>query len=439
MKTATAIKPFRRFLKAILTGLFWLVLVVLLIVAWHLKDPHLFAYRHYETATLLLLSGGGIVFGVRLMRGAGRMIGLGMLVMVIAITLYGEGTFQYRKDVVLNETTPGMQQLGEHLIIGYTTPDEIAPLVSKGLIGGVFITRRNSQGKSVEALRQEIAGLQVLRTMAGLPPLIVTTDQEGGIVSRLSPPLDQMPPLSSLVVNDASRSDMLTKAEIYGRAQGRGLAALGVTVNFSPVVDLKSDRPRSALDFHSLIDMRAISSDPLLTAEVAEAYARGLRSQGVRATFKHFPGLGRVTDDTHHFSAQLDTPVSTLTGDDWIPFRLPVAETDALLMLGHVVLTQVDDQNPVSFSKTVVQGIIRDSWQHIGVLVTDDLTMNAAYRHGLCDATVKSLNAGVDLLLIAYDYEKIYDALYCANRAYEQNLLDQEMLQLSHQRLEQLH
>lgn len=423
-----------RLSKILLTGCGWLLMLILLLVAWNLKDPHLLPYREYETAALLLLSVGGLFICLRQLRGIPRLLGMGLMAATLLLTMYGEGSFRYHKDLVLNHDLRAAQQLGQHFIVGYTTPDEIAPLARKGLIGGIFITRRNSQGKNAEQIRREIADLQTLRHAAGLPPLIITTDQEGGIVSRLSPPLTRMPPLASLIVGGKDRAQILADAETYGQEQGRELAALGVTVNFSPVVDLKIDHGKNALDFHSLISRRAISSDPALSADVAAAYARGLRSQGVHATYKHFPGLGRVAEDTHHFSARLDTPVATLTNSDWLPYR-QIAGNDALLMIGHIVLTQIDDQLPASFSKAVVQNIIRQGWQHNGVLITDDLTMNAAYSHGLCNAVLKSLNAGVDLQLIAYDYEKIYDVLYCVNQAAERGQIDKQMLALSQTRL----
>ena len=127
--------------------------------------------------------------------------------------------------------------------------------------------------------------------------------------------------------------------------------------------------------------------------------------------------------------------MAELEKHDWLPFRQVAAQGNALIMVGHVILTQVDPQNPASFSKAVVDGIIRQGWGYQGVVVTDDLTMSAAYNHGLCHVMVSSLNAGVDLLLVSYDYEKYYQAMYCASRAYEDGQLDRQMLDISDKRL----
>ena len=93
-------------------------------------------------------------------------------------------------------------------------------------------------------------------------------------------------------------------------------------------------------------------------------------------------------------------------------------------MLGHVILAELDAAYPVSFSRKIVQRVIRGEWGYQGLLVTDDLTMGAAYNRGLCDATVRALDAGVDLLLIAFDHDKYFDAMHCAQRAAQQGTLE---------------
>lgn len=216
------------------------------------------------------------------------------------------------------------------------------------------------------------------------------------------------------------------------------MAQLGVTVNFSPVVDLRSNDTQNRLDFHSLINQRAILHSPEQTTEIALAYARGLESQGVRATLKHFPGLGGVRADTHHFPATLRTSIDELATRDLVPFQRVAQHSNALIMLSHVVLPSIDKDNPVSFSRSVVQNLIRETWKHDGLLITDDLTMAAAYNHGICEATVKALNAGVDLLLVSYDHEKFYEAMYCAVAAYRNGTLEENQLERSNRRLEQL-
>jgi beta-N-acetylhexosaminidase len=419
-------------------GLQWLLALALLAFAWNLKDPHLLPVRELELPVLLVLAACGMGFALRRPRGRGRVLLVAVLVAAVVAGLAGEIGLRYRKHAVLSAEPGVAAELGRHFVVGYDKLDEVQALVSSGLVGGIFVTQRNAAGRSMEELGREIGHLQALRRSAGLPPLVVATDQEGGPVSRLSPPLEAQPPLAALVAESRSEDELERKAEAYGARQGEGLAKLGVTINFSPVVDLKVDRGEQRLDFHSLIARRAISPDPRLTTRVALAYVRGLERHHVKATLKHFPGLGGVASDTHHFSAVLETPIAELRARDWLPFQQVAAQSSALVMLGHVVVAELDKQHPASLSRTVVQTVIRSEWRHDGVLITDDLTMAAAYNRGLCDATVQALNAGVDLLLVSYDHEKYYEAMYCAAKAYREGRLDAPMLTASRRRLERL-
>ena len=172
------------------------------------------------------------------------------------------------------------------------------------------------------------------------------------------------------------------------------MAALGVTQDFAPGWTCDLGRATIGLNFNTLINQRAISGDPDAVTDVALAYIRGLDAFGVGATVKHFPGLGRVRTDTHHFSADLDTPQTELEATDWRPFRNVLEGSRAQLMIGHVALTAIDPDRPASHSKRVVDGIIRQKWNYQGVIMTDDLVMGAIYQHSICTAVVEALQRG---------------------------------------------
>ena len=338
-----------------------------------------------------------------------------------------------RKNVL--QTDPALaQSLGRHFIVGYSSFDEVAKLAEKGLIAGVYVSRSNVARRKPAVIKAEIAALQERRRRAGLPPLIVAADQEGGVVSHLSPPLPMQRPLSAFA--DLAPDIRAHKAEEYGRIQGRELAALGITLDFAPVLDLKPKASRKHFDLNTMTRERAISDDPSVVSDVARAYVRGLESSGVGATLKHFPGLGRVQHDTHLVSANLDTPIDELEASDWRPFKEVLATSKADLMIGHVNLTKVDPDRPASHSKAVIDGIIRKKWNFQGVIITDDLVMGAVYGRNICSAVVEALNAGVDLLLVAFDSDQFYRIFTCASDAAVAGKLDQDMLMQSDARLE---
>jgi len=413
-----------RALRVIAGAVGWLVLAVLWFWAWHLKDPHLRFMRAWELCLLLGALAVGIAIAWRFARGRLRPVALGLAFAALLTALGNEAASRRHRAEVEAASGPVAQALGARFIVGYDDAAQLRDRVRKGLIGGIFVTGRNVKGRTAAELRDEIAGLQALRREAGLPPLVVATDQEGGAVSRLSPLVEPQPALATLLDADVSDEELKQRAHAYGTRQGRALAALGITLNFSPVVDLRPGRAPGRWDLHTRIDERAISADPAITAQVALAYEQGLESAGIRGTLKHFPGLAGVTEDTHHFAAVLHTPAARLATHDWKPFQEVSKQSDAAIMLGHVILPELDAEHPVSFSRRIVRQVIRSEWGYQGLLVTDDLTMGAAYNRGLCDATVRALGAGVDLLLIAYDHDKYFDAMHCALQAAQRGAPD---------------
>lgn len=416
----------------------WLLAGFLIFVCSNLYDPYLVVMRGQGKILLLLACVVAIallVIGGALRRNgiAGKFLVLMWCLPPLAM-LSAEVVFQSRKQTVLRADGQDARELGRHFIVGYSSFDDVAPLAAKGLIGGIYVTRHNIRGKAADALKSEIADLQAMRRRAGLRPLIVAADQEGGIVSHLSPQLTSLPALSSLAKLPPDKR--VTTAEGFGQIHGHELAALGITLNFAPVVDLLRTEPRNRLDFNSLISRRAISEDPEIVAEIATAYARGLESAGVGATVKHFPGLGRVREDTHHFRASLDTAVSDLNTSDWFPFRKALAQSNASLMVGHVAVTAIDAERAASHSKRVVNDLIRDQWGYQGIIITDDLVMGAVYQNGICTVVVEALNAGVDLLLVAFDGLQFYRIYDCALTASAQGRLSKAMLEKSAARLD---
>lgn len=419
----------------ILRGLLALALAFL---AFNLKDPALFGIRPYETPGLLIWGMLLAVWAIqatiaqRRRRLAAWVNGLTVAVCLIAIAaiLMGEHRFQSMRRSALAAPPVDLHRLGAHIIAGISDGTEAARLAETGAVGGFFLTRRNIEGKTRAAIRDEIRHLQDIRRDNGLCPLIFTTDQEGGPISRLSPPLTALPPIAEWIKEAATPEALAEKARAYGEIHGRELAELGITVNFAPLADLRIERPADPLDFKSLIASRAIASDPQRVSVVAHHYAEALTKYGVHATLKHFPGLGRVSGDTHFFPTTLDAPVAVLAGADWIPFRQVSASTSALMMLSHVRLGAVDPLVPVSYSKPVIDGIIRRDWHFGGVLITDDLTMGAVYHgpEGIGAAAVQSLMAGADLLLVSYDDEKLYEVLSALLQADRDGRLDRSIL-----------
>jgi beta-N-acetylhexosaminidase len=425
-------------MKKLTTLALWLLGLVFVFVGVDINEPWLISLRGLGAAALFVA--GIIVVIFLIQQGYWNERGIAGRLLIVLWCLpplsmfYADVAFELCKSNVLRTDVVPAHILGQHFVVGYSSFEEVAPLAEKGLIAGIYITRHNIAGRTAQALKSEISALQDRRRLAGLPPLMVAADQEGGIVSHLSPPLTALPALSSLV---ELPPDIRAKtAADFGRMHGQELLALGVDRDFAPVLDLRPEAGRNRFDRNTLIGQRAISGDPAVVADIGLAYVHGLEASGVGATVKHFPGLGRVRADTHLFDANLDTPQAVLEASDWRPFRDVLAGSKAQLMIGHVTLTAIDPDHPASHSKRIIDGIIRRQWNYQGLIITDDLVMGAIYRHNVCTAVVEALNAGVDLLLVAFDGAQFYRIFACASDAFGRDRLDAAMLRDSEARLQ---
>jgi beta-N-acetylhexosaminidase len=407
------------------------------------RSPLLASVRPSALAFLMVVPLVLVVIGTLALRRSGKPVfraldGLALLAAAAALvcTVALEARFHLMRHQVLAADPAGLEIVGRHLIVGYSDLDELHGLIRRRAIAGVFLSAGNVHGLSTEDVRSHIDAMQAIRRDQHLPPLWIAADQEGGDVSRLSPPLPRPPRIADILARHPNRADGIAAVRQSAREQGRALADLGVNLNFAPVVDV--DRGLvSPGDRFTHIHQRAISSDPDLITAAAGAYCDGLSETGVHCTLKHFPGLGRVVADTHLTGANLDVATSELAHSDWVPFRALMGRADVFTMLGHVTLSALDRDRPVSFSAPAVTGLLRGDWRYGGVLITDDFSMGAVYRSrdGLADAAVAALNAGVDLVLVSFDTDQFYPVMHRLLAADRDGRLQPQPLRASDERL----
>jgi beta-N-acetylhexosaminidase len=277
--------------------------------------------------------------------------------------------------------------------------------IAENHIGGVFLHSPATGG--VDATAQFVSTLTAASDPS-LPPLWVSTDQEGGEVQVLSGPgFDAMP--SALDQGALDPAKLRTDAAEWG-AQ---LAAAGVTLNLAPVADIvdgadaaAGNPPIGALDREYGYDEAAVTAG-------AGAFAQGMRDAGVVPTLKHFPGLGHVTGNTDFASGVVDGVV-TADGPDVDVYRTLLGEGDAVVMMSTAIYTQIDPSAPAAFSKQAVTGLLRDQLGFDGVVTTDDLS--AAQQVGQwapADRATLAIDAGVDLLLVSTD-PSVFAEMYSA-------------------------
>ena len=320
---------------------------------------------------------------------------------------------------ILETNADRLERAGRHLLIGFHSWADVKALVEKRAIAGIFITDHNVRNRTAAAIKADIDALQATRVAQGMPPLIIAADQEGGAVSRLSPPLKRQMSLGRLL-KDMKHDDERRKAvDEYADAQAAELKRIGVTLNFAPVVDLKLN-PSYRDDGETRLRLRAISADPYLVAKVAGWYCDKVAESGIMCTLKHFPGLGRVARDTHVATGEIAASEGQLELNDWVPFRRVMVKPNAATMLGHVRVSVIDKDTPASYSKALIGGVIRKQWAYDGLLITDDFSMGAIAhsKGGVGAAAVKSLDAGADIVLVSFvehHFDIIMSALLAAD------------------------
>ena len=412
-------------------------------IGW--RTPFFASWRYVALAVLLALPLMLIATETWILRRTwtrsrpARLLGgasLALALLAFGATAAQEISFQYKRQAVLAADPAALERLGRHLLVGYRDASTLQALIQRRSIAGIYLTARNVEGKTSDAIRQSTDALQAIRRAQGLDPLWIATDQEGGAVSRMSPPLTRMASVAEIVALHPDPAERAIAIRQYAAHQGRELSGIGVNLNFAPVVDLNLGihNPDDRL---SRIATRAISGDPAVVTAVADLYCATLLMTGVHCTLKHFPGLGRVYEDTHKLSADLVTPSQELEASDWLPFRKLAGNSSIFTMLGHARLTTIDGERPASFSQAVVKDLLRESWKHNGVLITDDFSMGAVTlsREGPAGGAIAALNAGVDLILVSYDPDQYFPVMYALLQAERDGRLRAEMLESSQMRL----
>jgi beta-N-acetylhexosaminidase len=263
------------------------------------------------------------------------------------------------------------------------TPEEARFFTAADPLGFVLFGR-NCQSR--DQLRDLVGAL---RGAVGRPDAPVLIDQEGGRVARLKPPEWRAYPAAGQL---ARLPDPLAfeAARLSARLIADDLAAVGITVDCAPVLDLPTR------DADPVIGDRAWGSEPARVARLGRAFCDGLLAGGVLPVIKHIPGHGRARVDSHRSLPRVETSRPILSHSDFAPFRALSAMPWA--MTAHIVYAAIDDAAPATFSRKVIETVIRGDIGFGGVLISDDVSMGAL-DGSLAERTRRALDAGCDLVL----------------------------------------
>lgn len=275
-------------------------------------------------------------------------------------------------------------------LAGTALSEEDRELLAHPHVGGVILFSRNyEEPGQLAALVEDIHGIR-------RPPLLVAVDQEGGRVQRFREGFTPLPPAHLIGRRydlDAQAAEALAGA--CGWLMAAELRAVGVDLSFAPVLDLD-------YGLSEVIGDRAFHRDPEVVARLAGRYAAGMRSAGMAATGKHFPGHGGVAADSHVTLPEDRRSYQDLL-DDMRPYDVLIGQGLAAIMVAHVVYPRLD-RAPAGFSRWWLDNELRTRLRFHGVVFSDDLSMAGARAGGgPADAAKLALEAGCDMVLVCND------------------------------------
>ena len=267
---------------------------------------------------------------------------------------------------------------------GHSIPQDLRLLAREFDLGGVVYFGRN-----VEAPEQVAEMSRDVQTLASELPLWVCTDQEGGRVARLKSGFTVWPPMLTL-----GRSGDERLAERFARALAAELKAVGISLDFTPVLDILTN-PKNPV-----IGDRALAERAEDVARLGTAIIRTLQGEGVAACGKHFPGHGDTIADSHHELPIVEHPPDRIERVELVPFRAAIDADVACIMTAHILIPSLDEERPATLSPRIIS-MVKDSLKFPGMVVTDDLEMKAiSTRYGTAEASVAAIAAGCDAVLL---------------------------------------
>jgi beta-N-acetylhexosaminidase len=272
-------------------------------------------------------------------------------------------------------------------VSGLVLSDEEREFMRRERPWGFILFKRN-----VDTAAQVTKLIEQLRESIADPSAPVLIDQEGGRVQRLGPPNWSVYPAGAVfgALYDTNREQGLAAARLSARLIAADLADLGITVDCLPLADVPVE------EADAVIGNRAYGTTPDKVAAIGRAVTEGLEQGGILPVLKHIPGHGRATADTHFKLPVVDTPRAELERIDFAAFK-PLGDLP-MAMTAHVVFSAIDPAQPATTSATIIEQVIRGTIGFQGLLMSDDVSMNAL-AGSIAERTRASIAAGCDIVL----------------------------------------
>ena len=313
-------------------------------------------------------------------------------------------------------------KVGQLLMIGIhgkTLNDDAKFMLNEYRVGGIILFDRNMESK--DQVKSLITDINKTGKSAGLTPLFIGIDQEGGAVARMEDQLIKVPPAEEL------GKEPIEQAVSLAKQSGTELKDLGFNINFAPVADL------------GLTYGRSFSTNPDDVVRYASAVGNAYDEAGLWYSYKHFPGIGKTDVDLHADTSVVPVSKETLLNEDTKVFVDLIKQSKPntyAIMVSHAMYPQIDPDHPSSLSKAIITDWLRKDMGYNGVVVTDDMDMGALAKHyTFGDMAVQSILAGSDILLVCHEYEHMQEAYNGLMKAVKDGRISKERLDESVKRI----
>lgn len=306
---------------------------------------------------------------------------------------------------------------------GYSVPNDFKKQIADFHLGGVIYFKRNVQSPGQLAeLSNEI---QFSLRPKEDPFLFTCIDHEGGKVNRLVKPFTKFPGNDYLGELGSPKIGFE-----FGMVIAKELKAVGINVNFAPVVDVNTNA------YNPIIKTRAFSSDPEVCGKLGSAVTRGIQKMGVLAVAKHFPGHGDTKEDSHFALPKYSRSLENLEAVELIPFCRVIRSRVEGIMTGHLWNTALDTDYPCTLSQKTIEGLLRERLRFSKIVFSDDMEMKAiADNFPPDEAAVLAIRAGVDCLIYRGDAGFPVLAYEAVIKAVEENKIPLEKLEAAVRRI----
>lgn len=272
---------------------------------------------------------------------------------------------------------------------------EVEQLIAERKAGGFILFRENIPA-TLGALKKFTGRIkkEAVRHTGIIP--FISVDEEGGRVSRLKTLIGEHPAPMPL-----ARKGIKAVEKNYA-ALARKVKGAGFNVTWAPVLDINTN-PKNPV-----IGDRAFSAETEEVVACGRAALRALRKGGLFTQAKHYPGHGDTPVDSHLDLPAMDTPLSVMRGRELLPFKMAAREKADFFMTAHIHFTKVEKKLPATFSKKFLHAVARNELGYKGIIVTDDLNMNAVKANYSMEERIRlAMNAGADMLLIRDSHQNI--------------------------------